>query len=90
VCDAGDPNALTPIEVDIGLRDGTRHTSRLDVVYGNPAKPLSRDDHLGKFRGNCAAAARPVPRNIADRLIERIDWLEEVADVIELVDLVAA
>ena len=90
VCDAGDPNALTPIEVDIGLRDGTRHTSRLDVVYGNPAKPLSRDDHLGKFRGNCAAAARPVPRNIADRLIERIDRLEEVADVIELVDLVAA
>ena len=90
VCDAGNPNALTPIEVDIGLRDGTHHTSRLDVVYGNPAKPLSRDDHLGKFRGNCAAAARPVPRNIADRLIERIDRLEEVADVIELVDLVAA
>ena len=90
MCDAGDPNALTPIEVDIGLRDGTHHTSRLDVVYGNPAKPLSRDDHLGKFRGNCAAAARPVPRNIADRLIERIDRLEEVADVIELVDLVAA
>jgi aconitate decarboxylase len=35
VYDAGDPNALAPIEV--GLRDGTRHTSRLDVVYGNPA-----------------------------------------------------
>jgi hypothetical protein len=31
-----------------------------------------------------------VPRNIADRLIERIDRLEVVADVDELVDLVAA
>jgi 2-methylcitrate dehydratase PrpD len=89
VRDAGDANALTPIEVEIGLRDGARHTSRLDVVYGNPAKPLSRDDHLGKFRRNCEAAARPLRRNIADRLIERIDRLEEIADVIELVDLVA-
>jgi hypothetical protein len=33
--------------------------------------------------------ARPVQTLIADRLIERIDRLEEVADVIELVDLVA-
>jgi hypothetical protein len=33
--------------------------------------------------------ARPVQTLIADRLIERIDRLEEVADVIQLVDLVA-
>ena len=26
VRDAGDPNALTPIEVEIGLQDGARHT----------------------------------------------------------------
>jgi len=88
VRDAGDPNALTPVEVEIGLHDGTRHAARIETVYGNPAKPLSRTDHLEKFRNNCAAAVHPLPRENMDRLIERIDRLEEVADVTELVDLV--
>ena len=89
VQDLGDANALTPVEVEIRLRDGVRHTTRLDVVYGNPAKPLSRDDHLDKFRRNCAAAATPLQPGMAERLIERVDRLEDVADVAELVDLAA-
>ena len=84
VLDAGDPNALTPIEVEIGLRDGVRHSARLDVVLGNPARPLSRNDQLEKFRRNCQAAARPLQRDMVELLIERIDRLEGVADVAEL------
>ena len=71
------------------MRDGVRHATRLDVVYGNPAKPLSRDDHLDKFRRNCRAAAAPLQPGMAERLIERVDRLEDVADVAELVDLAA-
>ena len=89
VRDAGNPNALAPVEVEIALRDGTRHSTRIEAVYGNPKKPLSRADHLAKFRNNCAAAAYPVPPEYMERLIERIDRLEEVADVTELVDLLA-
>jgi 2-methylcitrate dehydratase PrpD len=87
VRDAGDPNALTPVEVEIHLRDGARHAIRIETVYGNPAKPLSRNDQLTKFRSNCAAAAHPLPPANVERLIERIDQLEEVADVSEIVDL---
>jgi 2-methylcitrate dehydratase PrpD len=87
VRDAGDPNALTPVEVEISLKDGRRHTTRLETVYGNPAKPVSRADHLEKFRSNCAAATHPLTAERVDRLIERIDRLEESADVAELVDL---
>ena len=87
VQDAGDPNALTPVEVEIGLRDGSQHTKRIETVYGNPIKPLRREDHLRKFRLNCEAAARPLPNHEVDRMIERIDRLEEVSDVAELVDL---
>jgi len=88
--DVGDANALTPIEVEIDLRDGSRHTLRLDSVCGNPAKPLSRTDHLAKFYNNCAAAARRVPRERADRLVACIDRLEHVSDVAELVDLLGS
>jgi aconitate decarboxylase len=87
--DIGNCSALTPVEIEIALRDGARHVMRLDVVYGNPAKPLSRDDHLAKFRRNCAAAAHPLAPEMAERLIERFDRLEDVADVAALIDLAA-
>jgi len=87
VRDAGNPNALTPIEVEIVLRDGAYHTAGLDVVLGNPAKPLSRDAHLAKFRRNCRTGARPLARDMVERLIEGVDRLETLADVAELADL---
>jgi 2-methylcitrate dehydratase PrpD len=87
--EAIDPNALTPIEVEVCLRDGTRHASKIDKVYGNPAKPLSRADHLAKFYNNCAAAAEPLASGAADRLVADIDRLEHVRDVAELVGLLA-
>lgn len=81
-----DPNALTPIEVAITLRSGAVHTQRLDVVYGNPAKPLDREAHLGKFRRNWQAAVRPVPMSQSERLIGMVDTIEDVSDVREIVD----
>jgi aconitate decarboxylase len=87
VRDAGNPNALTPVEVEIALRDGTRHAVRIETVYGHPKKPLSRTDHLAKFTSNCAAAARPLPVQNVERLIDRVDALEAVTDVTKLVDL---
>jgi aconitate decarboxylase len=89
VRDGGHPNALTPVEVEVCLRDGTRHAALIEPVYGNPAKPLSRPDHLAKFSSNCAAAAQPLPSENVEQLIERIDRLEEIIDVSELVDLLA-
>src|SRR5262249_14137794 len=84
-----DPNALAPIEVEICLRDGARHTSKIDKVYGNPAKPLSRADHLAKFHNNCAAAAEPLVPPAADRLVACIDRLAHVRDIAELIGLLA-
>ena len=90
VRDAGDPNALTPVEVEIALRDGGRHAVRLDVVLGNPAKPLHRDGQLEKFRRICRAAAHPMQPHAVERLIEKIDRLEETTDVAEIAGLLAA
>jgi aconitate decarboxylase len=87
--EAIDANALTPIEFEIYLRDGSRHIKKIDKMYGNPAKPLSRSDHLAKFYKNCAAAAEPLAPAAAERLVGRIDQLERVGNVAELVDLLA-
>jgi len=90
VQDGGDPNALTPVEVVIALHDGARHTVRLDIVLGNPAKPLSRDEYLLKFQRNCRAAVHPMQRHLVERLIEKIDQLEGVTNVTEIADLLIA
>ena len=54
VADGGDPNALTPVAVSIKDANGAEHAVHLETVYGNPSKPMSRDDQIAKFRSNCA------------------------------------
>jgi len=85
-----DANALTPVTVTVRLRSGLQLSRTIDVVYGNPAKPLSREAHLAKFRQNLAFAAGPVPPAGADRLIAMVDDLEGLDDARRLVDLVVA
>jgi aconitate decarboxylase len=86
VRDDGDPNTLTPVEVEVTLKSGVRHAGRMDVIYGNPAKPMSRQEHVAKFVGNAAAAARPVRREKAETVVALVDGLEEIDDVTRIVD----
>jgi 2-methylcitrate dehydratase PrpD len=89
VVDAGDPNALVPVEALIQMRDGTAHKGRIEQMLGSPAKPLSREAHLGKLRANAAGALVPLTQARTERLIEMVDGLEAVADVRALTSLLA-
>lgn len=88
--DNPDPNALAPVTVTVRLRSGGELTRSVAVVYGNPAKPLTREAHLAKFRTNLGFAAGPLPAANADRLIAMVDDLESLDDVRRLVDLMVA
>jgi 2-methylcitrate dehydratase PrpD len=89
VRDGGNPNALTPVEVDVVTRDGARLSAALDTVLGNPLKPLSREAHLAKFRSNAAVALKPLSEASVERLIETVDHAEANQDVRVLADLLA-
>jgi 2-methylcitrate dehydratase PrpD len=82
-----DPNALTPVTVSVRLRDGRALSRSLDLVYGNPAKPMSREAHLAKFRRNVGSALEPLPRKNADAVIEMVEQLEDVEDVRHISEL---
>ena len=90
VDDNPDRNALTPVTISVHLKNGTHHDITLDVVYGNPKKPMSREAHLEKFRRNWKLAKQPLPADYADELIALVDDLEGVDDVKQLVDLMVA
>ena len=86
VCCVADPNALVPVTVEVNLRDGRSDTERVDVMYGNPARPMTRVAQLEKFSRNCAAAARPIAPEAAERVIATVARLESLSDVTVLVD----
>ena len=86
---AGDPNSLTPVEVEIITHDGARHRAALATVLGNPTKPLTPEAHLAKLQGNAAAALRPLNPLAVQRLIAMIDRLETLPDVTELAEVLA-
>ncbi|WPZ32896.1 MmgE/PrpD family protein [Thalassobaculum sp. OXR-137] len=85
-----DPNAFSPVTVTIVLKDGRRLERAVDVVYGSPAKPMSREAHLAKFRANIAHGRGGLPAQNAERLIALVDDLETVADTRGLIDLLVS
>jgi 2-methylcitrate dehydratase PrpD len=84
-----DPNAMAPQSVAVGLKDGTQLSWRCETMLANPARPLTREQHLAKFRRCLDFAAAPLAPGAPDRLIESIDRLEAVANVCVLGALAA-
>jgi len=84
--DNPDDNALTPIEVTTELTDGRRLVQTITDVYGSPAKPMSHDAHLAKFRQNWRWGRTPLPESAGEALIAMVDDLDAVADMRQLVD----
>jgi 2-methylcitrate dehydratase PrpD len=76
-----DENAMVPLILHVRLRHGQQHTLRLDTVLGSPARPLSREQHLHKFRRCWQHGGCHLPAGNAERLIDTVQHLEEVDDV---------
>jgi 2-methylcitrate dehydratase PrpD len=85
-----DQNALAPVRVAVTLAGGATHELQIEQVYGSPARPMSREAHLAKFRRNWSAGALPLGEAAGDALVARIDALEAISDVTELADLLVA
>ena len=73
-----DPNALAPQAVTAYLKDG--RALRVDIPHtlGSPERPLSREQHLAKFRRCWSGGVQPLADEAADRLIGLIDSLDDL------------
>ena len=59
----------------------------LDQVLGHPDRPLSREQHLEKFRACWAQGAVHLPASNRNRLVNLVDELEKASSVDELIRL---
>jgi len=92
---------LTPCVVDIRTKDGKVYSERVEILRGDPRKPVSIEEVAQKFRKcaafsvaqkfrKCAAfSARPVSKENIEEIIRTVSNLEAVSDVSELVRIVA-
>lgn len=82
-----DPNALGPSSVELLMRDGRRLLMLIEDMPGSPSNPLTREQHLQKFRTNLELAPESVSEDAAERVITLVDNLEQVEDARSLLDL---
>ena len=74
------------VEVEVRLRDGRSERTRVDKAPGSPARELTWDELHRKFL-DCARASNRIAPPRAEEAFEKIQRLEELGDINELVTL---
>ncbi len=82
-----DPNALVPQHVSVRLRGGRVLEWECDSMLASAQRPLTRDQHLKKFRRCCAFSARPWSEANSEALIACVDQLQSLKDLRLLTEL---
>lgn len=77
---SSDHSAFTPQVLTSHLKNGKTIIVDTKTIYGSPANPMSKEDHLQKFQ-ECVDFGFGNSRDeIATRLIELVENLEEIED----------
>lgn len=77
----------TAMDMWVRTTDGREFRKRIDVAPGFPGNPLSKEDHLRRFRDCLAFAKKPISAEKADRISSMVEDLEKVEDVRAFVGL---
>jgi 2-methylcitrate dehydratase PrpD len=80
-------SAFTPQRAIATLTDGRVQETSVAALLGAPARPLSRDQHLAKFRACMAFGLGEARPDVEDALIAACDQLEALPDVAVLARL---
>lgn len=68
-------------EVRITTKKGDKYQNKVDYPYGHPSKPLAPEDIVAKFRDCATYAAKAIPSEKVERVIEAVTGLEQLSDV---------
>ena len=78
---------LTPCVVDIRTKEGKEYSEQVEILKGDPRKPVTMEEVGQKFRKCAAFSAKPIsPANI-EQTIKAISQLESLANLGEVISL---
>ena len=76
-----------PSIVEVRLHNGKTLTRRVDYCKGHPKNPMQFDDCAEKFRRCAAFAAKPLPAQSVNAVIDTVAHLEQIDDIGRLLAL---
>ena len=80
---------LTPCVVGIKTKNGKLYSERVEILRGDPRKPVSIEKVAEKFRKCADFSAKPLPQENLAEVISLVSHLETIPNVSELVKVVA-
>jgi len=87
--DNPDPNAMAPQAVVVHLKGGGVLRWQCATMLANPARPLTREQHLVKFHRCCTFSCNRLAPDAPARLVDMVDGLAEIDDVRQIAALAA-
>lgn len=84
-----DGRTFEPSRVEITTTGGQRYSARCDIALGHPDNPMSADQRIAKFLDCASAAATPVAKSHALRIVETVERLDQLDTVEPLMRLLA-
>ena len=82
-------SALAPQTVSVTLKSGETHEVYIEAVYGHYDNPLTRDEHLDKFR-RCWNRAAGLADTVGEELISIVDAFDTLDDAASVVPMLVA
>jgi 2-methylcitrate dehydratase PrpD len=83
-----DSKTMLPAVVEITTTQGNTYSKRVELVYGHPKNPMTWEDMIRKFQDCVSFSARSIPAKNIDQVVERIQHLEDVQEMREIVTLI--
>ena len=84
------PLDVKPQILELFMRDGQRHTLRVDYPKGNPKNPVTSDELVQSFRSMAGYAVKPLGKTKIDDAVDFVLRLESAPDVAPLAVLLTA
>lgn len=80
-------SGITSAIVELKTRAGRKYSKYVVFAKGHPENPVSIDEEKDKLRKCMHYAARPIPEQNIEKLLDKVCQLEKVNDVNEIVEL---
>ena len=75
------------VDLYLVTKDGREHVRRTDVVPGFPECPLSKEEHLRRFRDCIAFSPVPMAADKVDALMDAVAHVDALGDIREMLPL---
>lgn len=77
----------TPLDMRVLTKSGKEYLKKMDIAPGFPGNALTAKDHLERFRDCIGFAAKPLPKENIDGILDAVEHLDTVSDIRSLIPL---